>query len=418
MGDKKPLEVIVVEHRSSGGMIHYAYQLCTAMAKAGADVTLITAVDYELGNLPHNFKVMNKMKLWAQIDPLLSRVPRTKIGAIWRKVFWNVRRGFRAIRLTIEWIKLTSYLLKRRPDIIQFGELENAIEAFFLRYMHRRGLVLSQICHEFEKREKDNKPAQAGNKLNPGIYSAFSAIFVHGQANQNRFLSLYDIPRQIVHSIQHGNEQLFPVSENIEKDMDVLREKYKLTKNERVILFFGNLTPSKGIPDLIRGFKYVFDSNKNSRLIVAGMPSKYIDMNELFKLTLELDISDVVIFDSRYIPMDEIEPLMKLADIVVYPYRSITQSGALQVAFAFGRPVVTTNVGGFPEVVDDGQNGFLVPTEAPEELAKAILKIIKNPSLAEKMGKHAKHVSETRFAWEPIAEEIVSVYQTIRLKKA
>lgn len=418
MGDKKPLEVIVVEHRSSGGMIHYAYQLCTAMAKAGADVTLITAVDYELGNLPHNFKVMNKMKLWAQIDPLLSRVPRTKIGTIWRKVFWNVRRGFRAIRLTIEWIKLTSYLLKRRPDIIQFGELENAIEAFFLRYMHRKGLVLSQICHEFEKREKDNKPAQAGNKLNPGIYSTFSAIFVHGQANQNRFLSLYDIPHQIVHSIQHGNEQLFPVSENIEKDMDVLRGKYKLTKNEQVILFFGNLTPSKGIPDLIHGFKHVFDNNKNSRLIVAGMPSKYIDMNELFKLTVELDISDVVIFDSRYIPMDEIGPLMKLADIVVYPYRSITQSGALQVAFAFGRPVVATNVGGFPEAVDDGQNGFLVPTEAPEELAKAILKIINNPSLAEKMGRHAKHVSETRFAWEPIAEEIVSVYRTIRLKKA
>jgi glycosyltransferase involved in cell wall biosynthesis len=415
MEDNRTVKVTVVEHRGSGGMIHYAYQLCTAMAKQGAMVTLITSLDYELDTFPHNFHVKKLMRLWPQVDPLLSKTPRNKIETLWRKIFWNVRRGFRAIRLIIEWARLTKYLIKTQPDIIQFGELENAVERFFIRHMQRKGLVLSQICHEFEKREINNGNSSplTNARLNAGIYEAFSAIFVHDQANQDRFLSLYDIPAERIHSIRHGNEQVFPKSPNPGLTTDNLRRKYKLTTSDQMILFFGNLTPSKGIPDLIQAFKHVHAFNKNTKLIIAGMPSKYIDMNALEQSVNDLELNNLVFFDNRYIPMDEIGSLMELANVVVYPYRNITQSGALQVAYAFGKPVVTTNAGGFPEAVDDGKSGFLVPVESPMELAKAIIRIVENPELAKEMGVYAKHLSETRFAWEPIAAKIVSVYRDL-----
>jgi glycosyltransferase involved in cell wall biosynthesis len=108
---------------------------------------------------------------------------------------------------------------------------------------------------------------------------------------------------------------------------------------------------------------------------------------------------------------------MELASVVVYPYHSITQSGALQAAYAFGKPVVATNVGGFPEAVEDGKNGFLVPPRSPRELAIAISKIINDPLRGKEMGAYSKHLSETRFAWEPIAGTILDVYSELLKNK-
>jgi glycosyltransferase involved in cell wall biosynthesis len=146
---------------------------------------------------------------------------------------------------------------------------------------------------------------------------------------------------------------------------------------------------------------------------VAGFPSKFINLNDLQHTVTELGLADAVIFDPRYIPFDEVGALMSLAQVVVYPYRTSTQSGSLQVAYAFGRPVVATRVGGLPDVVEEGRSGFLVPPASPEALSAAILKIINNPPLAAEMGAYARHLSETRYAWTPIAGQILTVYHNL-----
>ncbi|HMB23634.1 MAG TPA: glycosyltransferase family 4 protein, partial [Anaerolineales bacterium] len=87
-----------------------------------------------------------------------------------------------------------------------------------------------------------------------------------------------------------------------------------------------------------------------------------------------------------------------------------TQSGALQVAYTFGRPVVATQVGGLPEAVEHGRSGFLVPPNSPSELADGILKLVLNPELARVMGEYARHLSRTRFGWRTIAGQIIKVY--------
>ena len=104
---------------------------------------------------------------------------------------------------------------------------------------------------------------------------------------------------------------------------------------------------------------------------------------------------------------------MDLATVVVYPYRSSTQSGALQVAYTFGRPVIATAVGGLPEAVEDGRNGYLVPPGSPSALAEKISVLLENPSIATRMGEYARHLSQTRFSWDAVATQIRDVYEEL-----
>jgi hypothetical protein len=69
------MKLFVVEPLGTGGMIHYAYQLCTALAKEGVEVTLVTAHNYELADFPHNFHVEKRMRLWQMFDPASSQPP-------------------------------------------------------------------------------------------------------------------------------------------------------------------------------------------------------------------------------------------------------------------------------------------------------------------------------------------------------
>lgn len=152
------MKLIVVEPRGSGGMIHYAYQLCNALSDYITDVSLVTAHTYEMGKYPHKYRVVRLMNLWGRDDTPAGEIVRNRLWIIRRKVFRNVRRVFRGMRLFLQWIKLTVYLLRERPDIVQFGSIEFPFEAVFLRYLKSRGLLLSQICHEFEPRERENGP--------------------------------------------------------------------------------------------------------------------------------------------------------------------------------------------------------------------------------------------------------------------
>ncbi len=405
------MKIFVVEPRSAGGMIHYAYQLCQAMSAEGADVTLVTGQDYELANYPHNFKVNRFLKLWTLSDPRLTRPPRNKLENILRKIFWTGRRGVRAARLIVQLIRLTHYLVQSRPDIVQFGEVEFPFEGFFLQYMKWRGLKLAQVCHEFESRETQGIMARLADRMKVIVYESFDILFLHGASNLEKFNSLYPmIPRERLREIVHGNEQIFPQPDDIDAQSAALQQKYGLDDTNRLVVFFGTLTPSKGIPDLIKAFARVYAQNKSTRLLIAGMPTKYMDMNSLFKQVDDLRLRDVVIFDSRYLAMEEIAPLMHRSDVVVLPYLNSSQSGAIQVAYSSGRPVVATNVGAFPDVVDEGLSGFLVPPGAPQELGSAIVKIINDKDRATEMGRYAKQLSETKFAWPPIARTILAGY--------
>jgi len=406
---KKSLRLVVVEQNGHGGLIHYAYQMCTALAEAGHDVTLLTACDYELHTFPHNFKVARLLKLWPLVDHRLEAPPRNVFEKIWNDLFWQARRALRALKLILAWCRLTTYLLQQKPDLVQFSKINFSFEALFLAVLRKRGLILTQICHEFERRESQNPFTRLLDRVDSGIYHNFAALFFHAKENLERFHTLFDIPRTRTHLIPHGNESLF-LTHAAQTDAGTdLRHRYGLAADDNVVLFFGILAPSKGLAVLIDAFAHVIQQLP-AKLIVAGHPSKFIPVAEYHQQVAALDLSSAVLFDSRYIPIHEVGALMALANVVVFPYLNSTQSGSLQVAYAFGRPIIASAVGGLQEAVEDGKSGYLVPPANPLILAEKIIALLSDSEQAARMGAYGQHLSETRYSWKGVSDIISSVY--------
>src|SRR5258706_648130 len=135
------------------------------------------------------------------------------------------------------------------------------------------------------------------------VYESFSILFFHGESNRQRFLELFNAPPKNLHLIEHGNEQLFLSVRSKTISPKQMRQTYGIDAEDPVVLFFGNLTPSKGLPDLLKAFALVHKREGRAKLVVVGKPSKFIDMSALKKLVRELDISKSAIFDAQYLPM-------------------------------------------------------------------------------------------------------------------
>jgi glycosyltransferase involved in cell wall biosynthesis len=396
------MRIFVVEPDGAGGMIHYAYQLCTALSGAGADVTLITSTDYELADLPAPFAVEPLLRLWPAIEP---RPPeRGRVGELTFGVYRRLRRAGRAIRLAIAWERLTRFVIRSRPDIVQFAIIRFPFQAFWLRRMERAGLTLTQICHEFEARESRFGGLRA--RLGRAAYRSFSAIFFHSEADRDRFVAVHGTPNAVTHIIPHGNETMF--AHLVDAGAPDLRSRYGIGTDRPVALFFGGLRPSKGVDDLVEAFASVRDEIE-ACLLVVGHPTAGFPLGALRSRVIELGLGDDVVIDPHYLPLEEVGALLRTATVVALPYRTATASGALQVAYAFARPVVVTDTGGLPAAVDDGRTGLIVPRGDDRALARALVKLLSDPDLAASMGAAARRAAEDRYSWRPIAETILDV---------
>jgi len=392
--------IALVEQDGAGGMIHYAYQLADALTGAGAEVTLHTARRYELRELPHRFTVRAEMHLWPAIEPPTHR----GLGVIGRKL----RRPWRAMRYAAVWHRLTGRLIRERPDVVLFSSIRFPFQVVFLRRLRRRGLVLAQVCHEFEPRERGRWSQALSRRLSLAVYRTFSVVFLHGEQNRKAFLDDFPIDADRTRVIHHGNESMFLHLADAGGD---LRERYGLGDDEPVALFFGGLRPSKGILDLVDAFA-TLPPGTPGRLLVVGQPAG-IDPAEVRSRAEHAGIGDRVVVDGRYLPLDEVGPLVRTATFIVLPYRSATASGVLQVAFAFGRPVVATALGALAEDVDHGVTGLLVHADDRDELAAAMASLLSEPDRARRMGLGAAEAAATRFGWEPIAAAILDALSEV-----
>ena len=107
--------------------------------------------------------------------------------------------------------------------------------------------------------------------------------------------------------------------------------------------------------------------------------------------------SAINVYDG-YIPDKEVEKFFAACDVVVLPYISATQSGIVQIAYGFDKPVIATNVGGLPDVVTDGKTGFLIKPESARDIVEAVTKFFE-PGVAERLMEEVQQESY-RFSWD------------------
>jgi len=398
------MRVYLIEPSAKGGLIHYAFHLARGFSRINVDVTLVTSQHYELHDLDHPFEVNKFLNLW---DPRGSK----DVNPIWRKV----RRGLRGIQYVYEWWRLVQFLDKERPDVILFGEMRFAFEVRFLNMLRQRGLYIADVVHDVESydtRQGSNtilQQSESHQRQYYAIYDAFDALFVHDRTNREKFLKLYNINPNRVHEIPMATNELV-LEVPPEYTADGLRAHLKLPTDVPIILFFGTITKYKGVEDLIHAMPQIA-TNSNAHLLIAGFPAKDVNAEELKTLTQELDIMDRVTWFLGYVPNEWVVPMMALSDMVVLPYRAITQSAVIQIAYACGVPVVATQVGGLPDIIEVGKSGILAEPNNPISLANAILELLDNPNL-EQMGMYAQELANTRYSWHTVAQIMHQVFNS------
>jgi L-malate glycosyltransferase len=184
-----------------------------------------------------------------------------------------------------------------------------------------------------------------------------------------------------------------------------------LTKVDKPVIQVGivkALSDKYGIGTLIKAFKIVHEENPNIELVIVGGGPQLDDYK---RLSENLDIADKVKFIGR-IPNTEVPKFINQMDVFTVPSRDQESFGVAAVeAMACGVPVVVTNVGGLPEVVLEGETGFIVPKEDPEKLAAAIKRLIVDKDKRLKMGNKGMEHVQKEYDWYENASRMEKLYQ-------
>lgn len=179
-----------------------------------------------------------------------------------------------------------------------------------------------------------------------------------------------------------------------------------ISTDSSYILYFGLITPYKGIEYLLNAMIRVHKIFPELKLIVAGKGEFYFDIKPFEKL-------DYIEFRHRYIGIDELIQLVRNAEFSVCPYKDATQSGVIQTAYTLDCPVIATNVGALPEVVIEGKTGYIVPPCDEDALVRAILDLHKDEKLRNQMKEYIKTQMSESMSWKPISLEYFNIYNCL-----
>jgi glycosyltransferase involved in cell wall biosynthesis len=171
-----------------------------------------------------------------------------------------------------------------------------------------------------------------------------------------------------------------------------------------VILFFGLLRPYKGLDTLLAAFREL----EGAELWIVGNPR--MDLEPLRRLAAASP--GRVRFVTRFVEDAEIPAIVRRADLVVLPYRDAEQSGVLHTGLAFGKPLVLSSVGGFPEVAATGA-ARLVPPGDPGALAQALSELVADPAARERLAKAAQAAAAGPYSWDAVAAQTLSLYREL-----
>ena len=272
----------------------------------------------------------------------------------------------------INWIRTANKLNKEDADLIVFdwwhpffGLCHGAI-SFLIRKKYKNKILFiteNVVSHE----------ANSIDKILTGLGLKFAS----------NFLALSDIVEHELQKYSRGKKVFrseLPVYNCYEPsgefDIQKVKKELGFDKDSLILLFFGYVRKYKGLDLLIAAFPKVLEKFPEARLLIVG---EFYDNPQVYVEQIKtINITDKVKVVNEFVPNEEVAKYYRAADVVVLPYRSATQSGILNVAYAFHKAVIVTNVGGLAEFVKDGETGFLVGPDSPDSIAEGIIKFIKS----------------------------------------
>jgi glycosyltransferase involved in cell wall biosynthesis len=235
----------------------------------------------------------------------------------------------------------------------------------------------------------------------------FDAVVSHTAHGAERLCGDVGLEPARVHVIPHGPlDYLTTLPEEAPLPAELAADGW----DGPVVLFFGLLRPYKGVDTLIEAFAAL---DTDAELWIAGMPRMPIE--PLRRLAERA--RGRVRFLPRFIADPEIPALLRRADVLALPYRQIEQSGVLYAGLAFGKAMVLGDVGGFAEVGREQGAARLVPPGDPPALAAALDQLLADPGERERLAAAARAAVEGPYSWDAIAARTLELYGALEAER-
>lgn len=355
------------------------------------DVYFFTEALYEIYNFLDKGKLTKTITKGTEVEELLRFKELISLDKTY------VIKGTRNVnilkKLYISY-KINRYIKKINPDIIIIDNY--MLTYFFSTLLYRKKMLL--IVHDPFLHSGENF-----------MIDKFLRKFHFNLINNKMLLN----ENQKDDFIKHYKEQPDRIHTAFLSVYDYLRYYQTDITESSVkfnILFFGRISPYKGIKFLLDAFIEIRSIQKYNdiTLTVAGGGNFDFDI-EIYKQYPEINILN------EYIYPENLANLISKSSVIVCPYTDATQSGVIMSAYAFRKPVIATNVGGLPEMVKDKETGLIIEPKSSKAIFDAILELYYNRDLLEQM---SHNIEKTYFSgekgWESSADKFVNAFEKIK----
>lgn len=361
------MRILIVIMSNKGGMVHYTSQLSNSLLLKNNEVTIIAPIGTDRKFFRNDIKIIT-----------------LPVGATKKDFIFNI--------LNMSILKFLRTIQKEKPDVIHIQSYP-LWTAILLPFLKIHNLKIVTTIHDVKPHMGEESFDNFISKKNHLLFS--DSIIVHGQNSKKILLKNDFLKKSKIFVVPHGNYIFFT---------NFKRKEEKEELNQ--ILFFGRIVEYKGLEYLIKAEALVSQKIPSLKIVIAGS-GNFNKYTNLIK-----DNSKYEIYN-KFIPEIEVSKLFQRANVVVLPYIDATQSGVVQIAYAFKKPVIATAVGDLPEVVEHDKTGLLVPPRDEKALAEAIIKLLKDKKLRKEMGESGYKKMKEELSWDKIAEKTIEVYKEV-----
>jgi glycosyltransferase involved in cell wall biosynthesis len=323
------------------------------------------------------------------------------------------RRILKLLESILNLSALSVRFLFSTPDIIHVQYLPMLLsplplDLWFVQLCRSRGSKIVLTVHDLLPHDTGESHKQAFHDL----YEMVDGIICHSDSIRTRLRTEFSVVEEKVSVIPHGP---FFYDLPATASEQTLRG-FELEPGKLLVLWQGIIFPYKGIDLLLDAWQQVEASNDNTCLLIVGTGAPEF-AEQIREQISRLGLKRVKLH-LRFISAEELVALYRAADIVVYPYRAITTSGALATGLALGKTIVASNLPVFRELLTDGENALLVDPQLSTELATVIIELSKNSSLRQQLASNVQAMNFGDRSWLSIAKKTVQAYESVLLHSA
>lgn len=300
--------------------------------------------------------------------------------------------------------RLLGYLRRMRPAVLhtqlEFADTLGSTAAKLL------GIPTVSTLHTADAPEKGEKSYRR-LKLRWWILRHFPArVIAVSEGTRQHHLRVGNLPPQKVVTLHNGIDlaRFSPVSS---AEIAAMRESLGIPADAPLLVTVAVLRQPKGIQYLLEALPDILRRVPDTRYLIVGDGDH---REKLKSIAAEKGVSDHVIFAGT---RRDIPQILAAADIFVLPTLTEALPTVLAEAMAAEKPIIASDVGGVPEMLDDGQNGLLIPPADPSALTEACLKLLENPERARAMGKTGRQIVEARFDIQRQVRRLETLYLAV-----